>query len=835
MAPIAREPQRFEPDLVLQSFEHAAIGLAALTPDGIYVRVNRAFCAMTGYTREELEGRSYSDLTHPDDLAADEENLARIRSGGDARPLRDKRLLRKGGDVLWVRRAGNTVRDVQGLPTFIIAAYLDFTEQHHKDEALQRALTEAERVSAELERHLHFTRALVDAIPNPVYFKDREGRYGLYNRAFDELFANGQDWMGRRVVDVYDDKLAREHHERDRLLLERPASTAYEITMPTASGEARQMLYNKVSFVDRMGEVAGLIGVVTDVTAYKETEKALEASEARFRVLTESSLDLISVVDGDGTLLYQSPALRHLLGFDPAETIGRKVLELVHRDDRDQAIAAFRRVIEVRRSTEPVEFRLRHRNGMWRTFESLGTNCLDNPFIHGVVFNSRDVTDRKVIQQRIQHLAYHDNLTGLPNRLLFQDRLANSIARADRGSHKLAVLFVDLDNFKNINDSLGHDAGDELLRGVSRRLSQCIRLEDSLARQGGDEFIVLLDTIEDSRGGSIVAQKILNALRQPFRVSGVEQHVSGSVGIALFPEDGRDPQTLMKNADTAMFHAKGQGKNTYQYFTAQMNVAVKRRMTLESALRRAVMQKDFVLHYQPQVNLETGAIVALEALVRWRSADGIVMPADFIPLAEETGLINELGEWVLREACRQAQAWHSMGLARRRMAVNLSARQFTEPGFLEMVTRVLEQTQLDPTCLELEITESQVMRQTESMMALLKRLSEMGVQLAIDDFGTGYSSLSYLKKLPIQKLKIDQSFVRDLNVDPNDSAIVMAIINIARSLELETIAEGVETEAQLATLREKGCDVGQGYLFSRPHAADALLPLLQANNIFRGD
>jgi EAL domain-containing protein (putative c-di-GMP-specific phosphodiesterase class I) len=331
----------------------------------------------------------------------------------------------------------------------------------------------------------------------------------------------------------------------------------------------------------------------------------------------------------------------------------------------------------------------------------------------------------------------------------------------------------------------------------------------------------------------VVAQKILNALRQPFAVSGVEQHVSGSVGIALFPEDGRDPQTLMKNADTAMFHAKAQGKNTYQYFTAQMNIAVKRRMTLESALRRAVMQKDFVLHYQPQVDLATGAIVALEALVRWRSTDGIVMPADFIPLAEETGLIHELGEWVLHEACRQAQAWHAMGLARRRMAVNLSARQFSEPGFLGIVTRVLEQTRLDPTCLELEITETQVMRQTEPLMALMNRLSEMGVQLAIDDFGTGYSSLSYLKRLPIQKLKIDQSFVRDLNIDPNDHAIVMAIINIAKSLEMETIAEGIETEAQLKVLRDNGCDVGQGYLFARPHAADDLLPMLQTNNAFK--
>src|SRR6185503_11544175 len=391
----------------------------------------------------------------------------------------------------------------------------------------------------------------------------------------------------------------------------------------------------------------------------------------------------------------------------------------------------------------------------------------------------------------------------------------------------------DLDNFKNINDTLGHDVGDELLRQVSRRLSGCVRIEDTIARQGGDEFIVLLDSLEDGRASSLVAQKVLNALRQPFALGGTEQHVSGSVGIALYPEDGRDAQTLMKNADTAMFHGKGLGKNTYQYFTAQMNIAVKRRMTLESALRRAVMQKDFVLNYQPQINLETGEIIAVEALVRWKTEDsGTVMPGDFIPLAEETGLINEIGEWVLREGCRQAREWQDLGLSKeRRIAINLSARQFGDRAFLDMVTRVLQDTRLDASCLELEITESQVMRQTEGMIQLLNRLAEMGVHLAIDDFGTGYSSLSYLKRLPIQKLKIDQSFIRDITVDPNDTAIVVAIINMAKSLDMETIAEGVETAGQLALLRSKGCRTGQGFYFSRPVPSREIYPLLRTNRV----
>ncbi len=527
-------------------------------------------------------------------------------------------------------------------------------------------VTEAKRTEAAFKQQLHFTRALIDAIPNPVYFKDREGRYQVYNRAWDELFGDGSDWVGKTVHDMFDEPIAAPpRRARPAAPRQRRPRCSYEALVPTTDGRRREMLYNKVSFVDQAGKVAGLIGMITDVTRYKETERALEASEARFRVLTESGARPHLGARRGRHHPLPEPALKNLLGYDPAETIGRNVFDLVHRDDVDGARAAFApHHRDARTSREPVEFRIRHRDGQWRTFESLGTNCVDNPHIRGVVFNSRDVTDRKVIQQRIQHLAYHDNLTGLPNRGLLQDRLAHSIARAERSGRKVAVLFIDLDNFKNINDTLGHDVGDELLRQVSRRLSECVRADDTIARQGGDEFIVLLDSLEDGRGASVVAQKILNSLRAAFVLGGTEQHVSGSVGIAVYPEDGRDAQTLMKNADTAMFHGKGIGKNTYQYFTAQMNIAVKRRMTLESALRRAVLQKDFVLHYQPQVNLETGEIVAVEALVRWKTEDsGTVMPGDFIPLAEETGLINEIGEWVLREGCRQNKEWQDRGLA----------------------------------------------------------------------------------------------------------------------------------------------------------------------------
>jgi len=797
--------------------DNSPIAIYATDFDGVITFWNPAAERIFGYSREQAIG-GFAPFVQEDKKDEAAQVRRRLIAG---EVLHDLELVRRrsDGQLVTIRGAGAPLRDDNDRITGLLFACTD--------------VTAAKRASMDLERHLHFMRALIDAIPSPVYFKDREGRYQLKNRVWEDLFGGGKEWSGKTVNDMFDHEIAAIHEKHDRMLLDRPSSTTYEMQMPIATGEDRQMLYNKVSFVDQRGDVAGVIGVITDVTRYKETERALEASEARFRVLTESSIDLISVIDAGGVMQYQSAALRHLLGFDPVESVGRNVFDLVHKDDAEHVRSAFRRLTETRALTEPVEFRLRHRDGSWRTFESLGTNCLDNPHIRGLVWNSRDVTDRKVIQQRIQHLAYHDNLTGLPNRGLLQDRLARSIARAERAGKKVAVLFIDLDNFKNINDTLGHDVGDELLRQVSRRLSDCVRLEDTIARQGGDEFIVLLDSLDDGRNASIVAQKVLNQLRLPLTLGGTEQHVSGSVGIAVYPEDGRDAQTLMKNADTAMFHGKGLGKNTYQYFTPQMNIAVKRRMMLESALRRAVLQKDFVLHYQPQIDLETGEIIACEALVRWKTEDsGTVMPGDFIPLAEETGLINEIGEWVLRESCRQAKEWQGMGMAaHRRMAVNLSARQFADKGFLEMVNRVLAETGLAPSCLELEITESQVMRQTDGMIQLLHKLSDMGVQLAIDDFGTGYSSLSYLKRLPIQKLKIDQSFIRDITVDPNDTAIVVAIINMARSLDLDTIAEGVETAGQLALLRAKGCRVGQGFFFAAPLPAQEIYALLRGNRI----
>ncbi len=694
-------------------------------------------------------------------------------------------------------------------------------------------ITDIKLTSKRLDEQLSFTRELLEVIPNPIFYKGLNGKYLGFNRAWENFFKLKRDeWVGKTYSEVFKDESDSKIKIEDQEILT-GKQVVREVLVRDGQGNMRDTVKHISRIIGSNGETTGMIGVLTDITDFKQVAQALEASEIRFKALTESAMDIVTVLDVNGVIRYQSPSVKHLLGFEPRDMIGLSQFDIVHRDDVEMTRQAFQELASGHEMTKPLEFRVRAHDGMWRILESVGKNCLDIPAVAGIIVNTRDVTERRAIQERIQHLAFHDALTGLPNRTLMQDRISQAVVRAERASHRVAVMFIDIDNFKNINDTLGHDAGDKLLCEVANRLKESVRGHDTIARQGGDEFIVLLDQLDGHKGATRVAQKILDAMRAAFTVGGVDQHVSGSIGIAIFPDDGRDAQSLLKNADTAMFHGKALGKNTYQFFTAQMNIAVKRRAAMESKLRAAVKNEDFSLVYQPQVDLITGSVVALEALVRWHSEDsGTMMPGEFIPLAEDTGLINEIGQWVLKEACRQNKAWQDAGYAPRRMAVNLSARQLSDKNFIEILNKTLAVTGLKPEHLELEITESQVMRQGEGSVILLNEIAEMGIHLAVDDFGTGYSSLSYLKRLPISKLKIDQSFIRDITVDPNDTAIVVAIINMAKSLDLDIIAEGIETAGQLTLLRAKGCSVGQGYYFSVPLTAKEVEPLLMRGSMF---
>ena len=441
--------------------------------------------------------------------------------------------------------------------------------------------------------------------------------------------------------------------------------------------------------------------------------------------------------------------------------------------------------------------------------------------ITGVLGIARDITERKASEDRIEYLAYHDALTNLPNRLLAKDRMQQAMAHADREHYKTALLFLDLDNFKTINNSLGHVIGDAFLVAVGQRLHECVRETDTLSRQGGDEFLVMLTGESTTDAVETVAEKILHCLGKPFEVEGNVLVTSLSIGIAVYPDDGRDFDTLLKKADTAMYQAKEAGRNTFRFYAEQMNIDASDHLKMRAGLRQALENDEFALHYQPQIDLATGDIIGAEALLRWSNPElGMVPPGRFIPVAEDSGLIVPIGEWVLHEACRQAAAWRASGLPDLVVAVNLSSVQFKRGELETSVIRALAESGLDPALLELELTESILIQDTEKVLDTVTRLKSLGVKLSIDDFGTGYSSLSYLKRFAVDKLKIDQSFIRNMLSEPSDAAIVRAIIQMARSLSLKTIAEGVEDETMLESLRVHQCDEVQGYYFARPMPAD---------------
>jgi diguanylate cyclase (GGDEF)-like protein len=449
--------------------------------------------------------------------------------------------------------------------------------------------------------------------------------------------------------------------------------------------------------------------------------------------------------------------------------------------------------------------------------------------ITGAVIVFHDVSEARQMATQLSYMAQHDFLTDLPNRMLLNDRLKQAISLARRHGHRIAVLFLDLDRFKHINDSLGHVLGDQLLQAVAMRLKACVRRSDTVGRQGGDEFVLILSELDVPENAAGSAAKLLAALNVPYHIGLHDLHVPASIGVSIYPDDAADAETLINNADTAMYQAKENGRNTFQFFKQEMIVRAVERQFIESSLRVALERKEFSLHYQPKIELCSGAIVGVEALLRWRHPErGFIPPAQFVAIAEDTGLILPIGRWVLREACRQSRAWLDAGLPPMPMAVNISAIEFRSEDFVESIRAVLKETRLDPQCLELELTESVLMKHAESTVSMLQALKSIGVQLAVDDFGTGYSSLSYLRQFPIDSLKMDQSFVHEISSKADDAVIVSAVISMGNSLKKRVIAEGVETREQLDFLTAAGCEEAQGYYFSAPMEADEFATLLEA-------
>jgi diguanylate cyclase (GGDEF)-like protein/PAS domain S-box-containing protein len=786
---------------------------------------------------------TFMEATHPEDRAYVDKIIRGAASRREPSLSFEHRILRPDGEVRFVQVRMEMVYGEGGEQLRSFGTVLDITERKQAEEALR----ESERRLLAAQRIASVGNWSFDVAQNRAYWSDEMYRiFGLAPQehlTFKSFLSHVHPGDRRHIVEA----------AREALKGEGRPSLDYRAVRP--DGEVRYVHAQYEVERDATGWTTQLIGTLQDITGLRRTEAELRKSEERFRSLVQNSLDVITVVDARGTIVYYSPSAERVMGYKPEEFIGKDAFEesQIHPDDLPRVRDIFGYLVENPGINYSMELRMRHADGSWRVIEAMGNNLLDDPSVNGIVINSRDVTERKVFEEQLSHQAFHDPLTDLPNRALLMDRLEHALARADRHPESVAVLFLDLDNFKVINDSLGHKAGDELLVATAERLRQCLRPGDTVARLSGDEFTILLEDMSDRKDAIRLAERIAERMNEPFVLRSRDAFTTASIGIAFVASGADRPDDLLRKADIAMYRAKRQGKAGYMVFDPGMDAEVHRRLQMESDLRRAVEREEFVLHYQVKSWLDTNlqqhisstgnpAIVAtkgaerasyveVEALVRWKHPrHGLVLPMEFIPLAEETGLIIPMGRWILEEACRQARRWREQSPEDlpHTMCVNLSARQFQHPRLVEEVGEVLRHVGLDPGSLVLEITESTLVEDIQSATVTLQRLRDLGVKLAVDDFGTGYSSLSYLKCFPVDFLKIDLSFVENLETDPADREIVSAVINLAHALGIKVTAEGVETAGQLAQLISMGCDMAQGFYFSEPLPSEAIPSLLSS-------
>jgi diguanylate cyclase (GGDEF)-like protein/PAS domain S-box-containing protein len=684
------------------------------------------------------------------------------------------------------------------------------------------------RLSSQIEQHISEARgsqAIIDSLPGIFYLYDREGHFLRWNRNFELITGYSQDEIRQlQPLDFFSTQQEKDLVEQRILRAFTHGSASVEANLLTKGGKHIPYLFTGVRIEFNGRQCVSGMGV--DITERRSAEESLRL---RNRAI-QASVNAIIITDLEGNIEYANPAFERMTGYPIRETLGRNC-RFLQSDDREQAgIAAIREAIAAREESSALLRNYRKDGEMfWNDVHIAPVRGQDGEVTHFVgVLN--DISAIKHYEYELERHANFDALTALANRNVLKDRIRHSIATAERHDEWVTVGFMDLDNFKFINDSLGHNVGDELLKQVAKRLLACLREQDTVARYGGDEFAFVIIGEKDEKTIAMLMNRILRTVELPFLVEGHKLFVSCSIGLSFYPKDGGDVDTLLKNADTAMYRAKEKGRNNFQFYTPAMNQRVTERLSLESRLRQALLKNEFVLHYQPKVDLKSGRIVGVEALLRWKpSAGSTVSPATFIPLAEETGLIVPIGEWVLYTACAQNKQLQQAGLPPLRVAVNISARQFNPETLVHMVGDALVTTGLDPGLLELELTESLVMQNPDEAIEVLGHLKAMGLRIAIDDFGTGYSSLSHLQRFPVDRLKIDQSFVRDIGADPNDAIIARAVISLGHSLGMSVIAEGVSNREQLAFLKENGCDEMQGFLFSMPIPIDELDALLKSN------
>lgn len=811
-------------------FDNAMVGIAVTDERGVIRRCNQRMESLFGYPACELIGFSARRFhPHEEEWQADLKHWQTAESRQSVCHF-ERRFVRRDGSLFDCSVSGRSYEDADNAVLWVWI-YEDQTEARQAQQALEQSKSELERRVVErtaaikeanfaLKEQLHFQMQLIEAIPTPVFFKDAELRY----QGCNSKFANLMDWrlhevQGKTTFDLPSGEVTKRADVTDAILLRDGGVSQYEIRLPDERGAMHDYVVAKASFSTTDGLLGGIVGTMLDVTDHRRLEQQLRQASVAFEHAAEGMV----VTDRDGNIVAVNQAFCAVSHYEREQVIGRQVSEFIQDPHGAELSGLWKQLDSAGRwEGEMIGKRQDHSQfSMWLTF-GVVRDSQEMVTHHVGVFS--DLTALKQSQEKLDHQAHHDALTGLPNRLLMGDRLQHAMDRAKRYGSQLALMFIDLDRFKYINDTQGHPVGDAVLREVAKRLCSDLRDSDTVARLGGDEFVVLLEDIEQDNVVSRVGDKILRELALPIAVNGQEFFISASIGVAMYPQDGDDVATLIRNADSAMYRAKERGRNNMVGYDEGMTRAAAERFALERDLRRAIERDELVLLYQPQYSMMCSEVVGVEALLRWHHPEhGAVPPSVFIPIAEETGYIVKIGEWILNRACTDMNHWLSVGLEVPLVSINIAAAQVSRGNLVESVSDVLTRHQLPASRLELEITESFILNQAEEGIRVLNNLRSLGVNLAIDDFGSGYSSLSYLKRLPIAKLKIDQSFICDLPNNPDDGAIARAVVALGHSLGLQVVAEGVENQDQFQFLRRAGCDQIQGYYMASPMTVDEIV------------
>jgi diguanylate cyclase (GGDEF)-like protein/PAS domain S-box-containing protein len=778
-----------------------------------FLVVNRAATAVYGFTEEEFLEMTIEDIRPEQELARLREDLSQSPQGA----------AQQSG--AWIHRCkdGRHIQvEISSHPLLMAGHKARFVFAHD--------VTSRMRIEKALHQSQEMTQLVIDHIPHQIFWKDLDLLYrgcnGVFLRAAG--LASQDEVVGKSDFDFpWSHNAERIRADDEQIIRSGVPQLNREDHLLFADGSVHWFLINKLPLHDQAGKTVGMLGTIEDVSQRKQVELMLQLHN---RAL-ESSVNAIAITaihDGSDTIEYANPALAGLTGYGAADLPGRSLEQLLAADDDSATRTALHEAMQGQNDVQ-LMLRSRRKDGSayWAQLHVAPVGGSQGRHTHRVCVVT-DMTATMDYQAQLEHQANHDALTGLPNRNLCSDRLAQAIGYAQRYGHTVWVVFLDLDNFKLVNDNLGHEAGDELLRTVASRLRASVRDTDTVARMGGDEFVLVLLDGPEATPSQAMLQKILESISAPVLLAGQEHLVTCSMGVSLYPADATDPQLLMRYADIAMYRSKENGRNQVQFYEPAMHARIVERAAIENELRGALARGEMFLMYQPKMNVASGEISGVEALLRWRHPTmGLIPPGRFIGVAEETGLIVALGRWVIRTACAQNKAWQDAGLPPLRVAVNVSARQFRDKNLADEVVEALRSTGLKAQYLELELTESMMMQNADEAVATVQRLKKVGVGLSIDDFGTGYSSLAYLKLFPIDYLKIDQSFVRDMLGDPTVAAIVRSVISLGHSLDFRIIAEGVETEGQLGYLRRYQCDEAQGFYLSHPLAPDAFAALLK--------